>query len=106
MNRRPPRSTLFPYTTLFRSATAMLSNVGPILIAVLAGLLLGEGFPRWLVAGLAVTFAGVLLIGLATRGAEADVLGVVLCLVAAVTYAAGVVAQKPEIGRASCRERV
>jgi drug/metabolite transporter (DMT)-like permease len=79
--------------------TAMLVNVGPILIAVLAGLLLGEGFPRWLVAGLAVAFAGVLLIGLATRGAEADVLGVVLCLVAAVTYAAGVVAQKPVLRR-------
>jgi drug/metabolite transporter (DMT)-like permease len=79
--------------------TAMLVNVGPILIAVLAGLWLGEGFPRWLVAGLAVAFAGVLLIGLATRGAEADVLGVVLCLVAAVTYAAGVVAQKPVLRR-------
>ncbi len=79
--------------------TAMLVNAGPILIAVLAGLWLGEGFPRWLVAGLAVAFAGVLLIGLATRGAEADVLGVVLCLVAAVTYAAGVVAQKPVLRR-------
>src|SRR3712207_3999697 len=77
----------------------MLVNVGPILIAVLAGLWLGEGFPRWLVAGLAVAFAGVLLIGLATRGAGADVLGVVVCLVAAVTYAAGVVAQKPVLRR-------
>ena len=36
--------------------TAMLVNVGPILIAVLAGSVLGEGFPRWLVAGLAVAF--------------------------------------------------
>ncbi|MGY1682042.1 DMT family transporter [Geodermatophilus sp. SYSU D01176] len=79
--------------------TAMLVNVGPILIAVLAGLWLGEGFPRWLVAGLAVAFAGVLLIGLATRGADADVLGVLLCLVAAVTYAVGVVAQKPVLRR-------
>ena len=79
--------------------TAMLVNVGPILIAVLAGLWLGEGFPRWLVAGLAVAFSGVLLIGLATRGAGADVLGVVLCLVAAVTYATGVVAQKPVLRR-------
>jgi drug/metabolite transporter (DMT)-like permease len=79
--------------------TAMLVNVGPILIAVLAGLWLGEGFPRWLVAGLAVAFSGVLLIGLATGGADADVLGVVLCLVAAVTYAVGVVAQKPVLRR-------
>src|SRR3712207_8971123 len=27
MIRRPPRSTLFPYTTLFRSALARLTNV-------------------------------------------------------------------------------
>jgi drug/metabolite transporter (DMT)-like permease len=79
--------------------TAMLVNVGPILIAVLAGLWLGEGFPRWLVVGLVVAFAGVLLIGLASRGAGTDVLGVVLCLVAAVTYATGVVAQKPVLRR-------
>ena len=31
--------------------TAMLVNVGPLLIALLAGLLLGEGFPRHLVIG-------------------------------------------------------
>jgi drug/metabolite transporter (DMT)-like permease len=79
--------------------TAMLVNIGPILIAVFAGLLLGEGFPRWLVAGLAVAFAGVVLIGMATRGAETDLLGVVLCIVAAVAYAGGVVAQKPVLRR-------
>src|SRR3712207_8890714 len=28
MIRRPPRSTLFPYTTLFRSARAMLRAIG------------------------------------------------------------------------------
>jgi drug/metabolite transporter (DMT)-like permease len=79
--------------------TAMLVNIGPILIAVFAGLLLGEGFPRRLVAGIGVAFAGVVLIGLATRGEDADVLGVVFCVVAAVTYAAGVVAQKPVLRR-------
>jgi drug/metabolite transporter (DMT)-like permease len=79
--------------------TAMLVNIGPILIAVLAGLLLGEGFPRWLVAGIAVAFAGVVLIGVATRSAETDMVGVVLCVVAAVTYAGGVVAQKPLLRR-------
>ena len=26
MIRRPPRSTLFPYTTLFRSRTALIKN--------------------------------------------------------------------------------
>jgi drug/metabolite transporter (DMT)-like permease len=79
--------------------TAMLVNIGPILIAVFAGLLLGEGFPRWLVAGIAVAFAGVVLIGVATRGAETDLVGVVLCVVAALTYAIGVVAQKPLLRR-------
>jgi drug/metabolite transporter (DMT)-like permease len=77
----------------------MLVNIGPILIAVFAGLLLGEGFPRRLVVGLVVAFAGVLLIGIATRSAHADLLGVLLCLLAALTYAIGVVAQKPVLRR-------
>ena len=80
--------------------TAMLVNVGPILIALFAGLLLGEGFPRWLVIGALVAFSGAVLVGAATADAErADLLGVVLCLVAAVTYAIGVLAQKPVLRR-------
>jgi len=79
--------------------TSMLVNIGPILIAVFAGLLLGEGFPPRLLAGIGVAFAGVLLIGVATRSAETDLLGVVLCAVAAVAYAGGVVAQKVVLRR-------
>ncbi|WP_226363553.1 DMT family transporter [Pseudonocardia abyssalis] len=80
--------------------TAMLVNVGPILIALFAGLLLGEGFPRWLLIGGGIAFGGVLLVGAATADTDsADVLGVVLCLVAAVTYAVGVLAQKPVLRR-------
>ncbi|WP_119726614.1 DMT family transporter [Thermomonospora amylolytica] len=80
--------------------TAMLVNIGPILIAVFAGLLLAEGFPRWLLAGLAVAFAGAVLIGLGTSGeGGASVTGVLLCLVAAVTYAVGVLSQKPVLRR-------
>lgn len=80
--------------------TAMLVNIGPILIAVLAGLLLGEGFPRWLFVGAATAFAGTVLIGTATAGSEnADAAGVVLAVVAAVTYAVGVVTQKPVLRR-------
>jgi len=41
---------------------AMLVNVGPILIAVLAGIVLREGFPARLVAGLTIAFAGVVVI--------------------------------------------
>src|SRR5688572_32830796 len=33
--RRPPRSTLFPYTTLFRSWLLMLSGLRSILVALL-----------------------------------------------------------------------
>jgi drug/metabolite transporter (DMT)-like permease len=80
--------------------TAMLVNVGPILIALFAGLLLGEGFPRWLVIGALVAFGGAVLVGAATsNAAESDLLGVLLCLAAAVTYAVGVLAQKPVLRR-------
>jgi drug/metabolite transporter (DMT)-like permease len=73
---------------------AMLVNVGPILIAILAGLLLHEGFPRTLLIGCAIAFAGVVVIGLATSAAGVTTAGVVLCLLAAVAYAGGVVSQK------------
>ncbi|SDG12610.1 DMT family transporter [Pseudonocardia oroxyli] len=80
--------------------TAMLVNIGPILIALFAGLLLGEGFPRPLLVGAAVAFGGVLVIGAATAtGEQTDLLGAALCMVAAVTYAVGVLAQKPTLRR-------
>jgi drug/metabolite transporter (DMT)-like permease len=81
---------------------AMLVNVGPVLIALLAGLLLREGFPRMLVVGCAVAFIGAVIIGLATseRGVAAG-WGAVLCVAAAAFYAGGVVAQKPLLSRAS-----
>jgi drug/metabolite transporter (DMT)-like permease len=81
---------------------AMLVGVGPILIALLAGVLLREGFPRALITGCAVAFAGVVVIGLATseRGLDAG-LGAVLCLVAALAYAGGVLTQKPLLRRVS-----
>src|SRR3712207_9183124 len=41
MIRRPPRSTLFPYTTLFRSPNATLFSTFNV---VLAGLMLGLGY--------------------------------------------------------------
>jgi drug/metabolite transporter (DMT)-like permease len=73
---------------------AMLVNIGPVLIAILAGLLLKEGFPRSLFVGCAVAFAGVVLIALATANRSATTAGVLLCIAAAVAYAGGVVAQK------------
>ena len=81
---------------------SMLVNVGPILIALLAGVLLHEGFPRSLMAGILVAFAGAAVIGVATseQGVAAS-WGAVLCVVAAFAYAGGVVAQKPLLSRAS-----
>ena len=81
---------------------AMLVNVGPVLIALLAGLLLREGFPRALLAGCAVSFGGVVIIGVATSGRSIDAgWGAALCLAAAIAYAGGVVAQKPLLERTS-----
>ena len=81
---------------------AILVGTGPVLIAIFAGVLLGEGFPRALFAGCAVAFAGVVVIGLATseRGLDAG-LGAALCLLAAFAYAGGVVIQKPLLKRVS-----
>ncbi len=81
---------------------AMLVNTGPILIALLAGRLLGEGFPRNLFTGCAVAFAGAVLIGIATSEHGLDSAGgTALCLAAAVAYAGGVIAQKPLLERSS-----
>ncbi len=81
---------------------AMLVNVGPILIAMFAGLFLGEGFPPRLVIGSVIAFSGTLVIGVATgaqAGQENAPLGVLLCLIAAVAYAIGVTVQKPALAR-------
>src|SRR2546430_10416710 len=45
MIRRPPRSTLFPYTTLFRSNRALFP-IAPGKMAILAVKLLGNDFDR------------------------------------------------------------
>ncbi|MEV4280735.1 DMT family transporter [Actinoplanes xinjiangensis] len=81
---------------------AMLVNVGPAVMALLAGWLLHEGFPPRLLAGIVVSFVGTLVVGFSmSGGGRTSILGVVLCLVAAVTYAAGVVAQKPALKHAT-----
>jgi drug/metabolite transporter (DMT)-like permease len=80
--------------------TAMLVNIGPILIALFAGVLLHEGFPRPLLVGAGIAFAGAVVIGASTAdGDTTDLVGVALCVVAAVTYAVGVLAQKPVLRR-------
>lgn len=82
---------------------ALVVNVGPLLIALLGSRLLGDPMPPRLLAGMAVSFAGAVTVGLSmsSGGGGASLLGVVACLLAAVTYAAGVVSQKPALGQAS-----
>ena len=84
--------------------SAMLVHIAPLLIAVLAGLGLGEGFPRQLVIGSLVAFAGIVIIGTSTSSGRAETWGVVLCVVAAISYAVGVVTQKPLLSRLPAAE--
>ncbi|ROR00136.1 drug/metabolite transporter (DMT)-like permease [Streptomyces sp. 2132.2] len=79
---------------------SLLVNTGPILMALLAARLLGEALPPRLLTGMAVSFAGAVVVGLSMSSGgdgSTSVLGVVLCLLAAVAYATGVVAQKPAL---------
>ena len=81
---------------------AMVVNIGPILIALLGARLLGEGLPRRLLAGMGVSFAGAAVVGLSmSEHGGSSVLGVLLCLLAAVAYAGGVVSQKPALRHGS-----
>ncbi len=86
--------------SLDAGTTAMIVNIGPILIALGAGVFLREGIPKWLAIGAGVAFLGVVLIGFGTGASDlGDGVGVILALVAAVTYAAGVLLQKPALKR-------
>ncbi|MFJ4203332.1 DMT family transporter [Streptomyces sviceus] len=81
---------------------ALVVNIGPILIALLGARLLKDAMPPRLLAGMAVSFAGAVTVGLSmSDDGGSSVLGVVLCLLAAIAYAGGVVAQKPALGSAT-----
>jgi drug/metabolite transporter (DMT)-like permease len=84
------------------ATAAMLVQVGPIVVALLAAVFLDERLTRWLLAGIAVAFGGVLVIGTAMRGeGGSNVSGVLLALLAAITYAIGVLTQKVLLRRLS-----
>jgi len=86
--------------SLDAGTTAMIVNIGPILIALGAGVFLREGIPTWLAIGAGVAFLGVVLIGIGTGSSSlGDGTGVALALLAAVAYAAGVLFQKPALKR-------
>jgi drug/metabolite transporter (DMT)-like permease len=74
---------------------AMIIQIGPVIVALLAVPLFGERLHRWLVAGMVVGFAGVAVIARGSSSeAGASLLGVVLVLVSAAMYAVGVLTQK------------
>ncbi|MGV8884257.1 MAG: DMT family transporter [Microbacteriaceae bacterium] len=89
--------------TLDAGTTAMIINIGPILLALGAGIFLREGLPKWVVIGAGVAMVGVVLIGIGS-GAQVDDgaafnVGILWCLLAAFLYAAGVLLQKPALRR-------
>ncbi|MCW2738141.1 DMT family transporter [Nocardioides sp.] len=74
---------------------AMIIQIGPVIVALLAVPLFGERMHTWLLAGMVVGFAGVAVIARgSTSDAGASLVGVVLVLVAAAMYAVGVLTQK------------
>ena len=79
----------------------MLIQVSPVLIAVLATVFLGERFTVWLGLGLLLAFVGIVLIAVSQPGGHNDLLGVALCLLAALVYSISLVVQKPLVSRLS-----
>ncbi|MGO9902431.1 MAG: DMT family transporter [Solirubrobacteraceae bacterium] len=81
---------------------SLLVNTAPIFLAILAGTILREGFPRALIVGCLISFAGgaMIALGVSRQGFQAT-WGAALCIIAALAYAFGVVAQKPALRSAS-----
>ena len=78
--------------------SSLLVNTGPLFVAILAGWLLNEGFPRALLGGCMVALAGAGLIALSVSGhGSHELLGAGLCVIAAFSYALAVVIQKPAL---------
>ncbi len=81
---------------------AMLIQLSPVLVAVLAAVFLKERATPALGVGLLVAFGGVVVIATSTSGAgDRDPLGVLLCLVSAAAYAVSLIIQKPLVSRLS-----
>lgn len=81
---------------------SLLVNVGPIVVALLAGKFLNEGFPARLFTGCAIAFVGVALIGFATAQSRTGAgAGIALLALAVLAYSIAVVVQKPVLSRVS-----
>src|SRR3712207_9387687 len=114
MIRRPPRSTLFPYTTLFRSYTrTLVTRVGKLELRVPQdrdGRFSTELFERYQRSeqALVATLAEMYVQGVSTRKVKA--ITEELCghsfSASAISSINKRLDDSLEIGRASCRERV
>lgn len=80
---------------------AMLVLIAPVFVIGLAWLFLRERTTPNLLLGSMIAFAGVVVIGFATSSRQAPLVGVILCLVAALASAIGLVAEKPALARLS-----
>jgi drug/metabolite transporter (DMT)-like permease len=79
---------------------ALLVNVGPVVVAILAGVFLGEGFPSRLFVGCAIAFVGCAAIGVATAQTRVGAaIGLALLAVAVLAYSTAIVVQKPVLAR-------
>ena len=78
---------------------ALTIQIGPIIVALLATFFFAERLSQWLLIGLGVGFAGVVIIGRSSsEGGNGDLVGVLLTVLAAVTFAVGVLTQKKLLG--------
>ncbi len=90
--------------TVDAGTAAMLIQVSPVLVAVLAAIFLAERFTPQLAVGLALAFGGVAVIAISSPGEGGDggdLVGVGLCLLSAVVYAVSLVVQKPLVASMS-----
>lgn len=82
------------------ATAALIVQIGPLLVALLATFFLGERLTTWLLIGMGVGFTGVVIIGRASsQGDNGDLVGVLLSVVAALTFAVGVLTQKKLLPR-------
>ena len=73
---------------------ALVVNLAPLMVVIVGGLVLGEGFPRALVIGAPISFLGVAIIATQSRGGLVALSGLALALLAAVMYAGCTLGQK------------
>jgi drug/metabolite transporter (DMT)-like permease len=78
---------------------AMLVNVAPIMIALVATVVLRERLSSWLLGGLGVAFAGAVVIAISSAHRHGGLSGVLLCVLAAAVYTVAVVVEKPVLER-------